>query len=63
MQNPPIITAWAVKRSGPSLTVNGTGQDGKPAKITGISLVVPSATVGCCHAKDRTGKVMASLMN
>lgn len=37
------LTNWKARRAGGRITVNGTGPDGKPAKIVGVDVIEPSA--------------------
>lgn len=48
-----ILTNWTARRAGGRITVTGTGQDGKPAKIVGVDSIQPRA--GFCHAMDKNG--------
>lgn len=50
------LTNWKARRAGGRITVNGTDQHGKPAKIVGVDVIQPSdGNRDCVYATDKDG--------
>lgn len=47
------LTNWKARRAGGRITVNGTGPDGKPAKIVGVDVIEPSSGHNFVRATDK----------
>lgn len=48
------LTNWKARRAGGRITINGTGEDGKPAKIVGVDVIEPLG--GKIVATDKNGE-------
>lgn len=47
---------WTARRAGGRITVTGTGEDGKPAKIVGVDEIGPHyGGRHCVQATDKNG--------
>ena len=46
------LTNWKARRAGPRITVTGTGEDGKPAKIVGVDVIEPRGRLIVAVDKD-----------